>query len=222
VGALYGIDHKKARLPPSLFFMYNGDMLRQIEGIIVHATAGTVTVSVHGVGFLVHTPTDRYSLVPGDQVLLHTYLAVRENALDLYGFLEEKERECFELLLLVPKIGPKSALQVLSQADPDLIATAIVLGDSEHLHKISGIGKKTAANIVTALAGKIDATAAKVDTPSAPISAPLSTAQKDAIDALVTLGYDQKDAQVQVLKLDATLEAKTLIQLVLTTKNPTS
>lgn len=195
-------------------------MIRLLDGVIDSVKDHSLTISVHGVGYLVHIPSNRYSYASGDNVRLHTYLAVRETSLDLYGFAEERELECFELLLLVPKIGPKSALQILSQADPDIIATAVVLNDAEHLHKVAGIGKKTATNIVTALAGKIDAAAAKVDSPSSPISAPLSAAQRDAIDALVTLGYDQKDAQNQILKMDASLEAKALIQAVLTSKLP--
>ncbi len=195
-------------------------MIRLVEGTIITIDQNSVTVLVNGIGYLIHTITARSNFMAGENARFHTYLAVRETSLDLYGFSTERELVCFELLLLVPKIGPKSALQVLSSADPDLIATAVVLGDADHLHKVSGIGKKTALNIVTALAGKIDATTAKVDTPHTPINAPLSESQKDAIDALVTLGYDQKDAQLLILKLDSSLEAKVLIQAVLTTKKP--
>jgi Holliday junction DNA helicase RuvA len=219
VGALYGIVSKKARLPTFSGVRYNTHMISIIEGTVHTVTDSSVTVLVHGVGFLVHIPHERYSIVTGDHITLYTYLAVRETSLDLYGFLEERERECFELLLLVPKIGPKSALQILSQSDPDIIATAVLLGDAEHLHKTSGIGKKTALNIVTALTGKIDAAAAKVDTPSS-VPTPLFTHnQRDAIDALITLGYEQKEAESRVLKLAPDLEAKALIQSVLTGKD---
>ncbi len=189
-------------------------MIRSLLGTITGKTDTSVIVTIHGIGYLVYTNALHQTYVPGDQVELYTHLAVRENALDLYGFLHERELEMFELLLTVPKIGPKSALQVLCQADPDLIATAVTLGDAEHLHTVSGIGKKTASNIVTSLAGKVSLSSAAPmsDTPA---TGSLSSAQVDAIDALITLGYDQKEARALVLKLDANLSAKDLIQGVL-------
>lgn len=189
-------------------------MIRSLEGILAHQKDLRLTVAVHGVGYLVNSNTNRHLYILGEPIFLHTHLAVRENALDLYGFPEEKELTYFELLLTIPKIGPKSALQILCQADPDLLATAIMLQDAEHLHKVAGIGKKTALNIVTHLAGKIDPTT----TPNIESIAPadnLTPAQVDAIDALITLGYEQKEARAYVLKLDAKLDAKTLIQSVL-------
>lgn len=192
-------------------------MIRSLEGTIVRQNPLHVVVSVHNIGYLVYTNTTRHTYITGTRILLHTHLAVRENALDLYGFIEEKELTFFELLLTIPKIGPKSALQILCQADPDLLSTAVLLQDSEHLHKVSGIGKKTASNIVTHLAGKIaaDFIPAVDHIGTAP---DLTAAQRDAIDALVTLGYDQKEANLRVIKLDKDLAAKELIQSVLTQK----
>lgn len=192
-------------------------MIRSLEGTISRQHPLKLVVTVHNIGYLVYTNTTRHTYVTGETILLHTHLAVRENALDLYGFIEERELMFFELLLTIPKIGPKSALQILSQADPDLLSTAILLGDAEHLHKAAGIGKKTALNIVTHLAGKIDAdfvpTIDHIGT-----TPELTVAQKDAIDALVTLGYDQKDANLRIIKLGKELAAKDLIQAVLTHK----
>ncbi len=189
-------------------------MIRSLEGLVASHADSSLVLTVHGVGYLVHTNAIRHNYAVGDQVIVHTHLAVRENALDLYGFRTEKELEYFELLLTIPKIGPKSALQILTQADPDLIATAVVLNDAEHLHTVSGIGKKTASNIVTALAGKIDLATTPHITDLNP-NIQLSSAQTDAIDALITLGYDQKEARTHVLKLDPDLAAKDLIQGVL-------
>jgi len=189
-------------------------MIRSLEGTIVAQTDNSLVVTVHNIGYLVYTNASQHTFVVGDSVLLHTYLAVRETALDLYGFIEEKELRYFELLITIPKIGPKSALQILSQASPDLLATAILLQDAEHLHKVSGIGKKTASNIVTHLEGKIDNTITP-DIENISSQGSLTTAQTDAIDALITLGYDQKEARNFVLKQDPSLDAKTLIQSVL-------
>jgi holliday junction DNA helicase RuvA len=189
-------------------------MIRFIEGTLQGQRDLDLIVLVYGIGYLVRSNTNRHNYTIGETIKLHTYLAVRENALDLYGFPEENELTYFELLLTIPKIGPKSALQILCQADPDLLATAIMLQDADHLHKVAGIGKKTAANIVTHLAGKID----PLTTPNITSIATqdnLSNAQVDAIDALITLGYDQKEARVYVTNMDPTMDAKTLIQSVL-------
>ena len=189
-------------------------MIRFIEGTLQKQRDLDLVVLVYGIGYLVRSNTNRHSYVVGETIKLHTHLAVRENALDLYGFSEENELTYFELLLTIPKIGPKSALQILCQADPDLLATAILLQDADHLHKVAGIGKKTASNIVTHLAGKID----PLTTPNINSITPvdnLSSAQIDAIDALTTLGYEQKEARVYVTNMDPGLDAKTLIQSVL-------
>ena len=189
-------------------------MIRTLEGTVTSHSNTSAVVVVHQIGYLVHTPALRYTLAIGDHRHFHTYLAVRETALDLYGFATETELHYFELLLTIPKIGPKSALAILCQADTDLLATAILTNDAEHLHKAAGIGKKTAANIVSYLAGKIDPgfTPQASNLSSGPA---LSTAQVDAIDALITLGYQAKEAREYILKLDTTLDAKTLIQSVL-------
>ncbi len=189
-------------------------MIRSLEGIVARHTDTTVVLVVHGVGYLVYSNTTKYQPVVGERLALHTYLAVRETALDLYGFKETKELEFFELLLSIPKIGPKSAMQILTQADPDLLATAVIMNDSEHLHTVSGIGKKTASNIVTHLAGKVDGFSHNVSDIAIQTSQ-LTSNQNDAIEALTTLGYDQKEARASVLKLDKSLDAKVIIQTVL-------
>jgi Holliday junction DNA helicase RuvA len=187
-------------------------MIRYLEGRLVEQSETSVVVVTHGIGYLVHTNTTHQQLVIDQTVAYHTYLAVRETALDLYGFQEPRELQYFELLLSVPKIGPKSALQLLAQTDPDIIATAVLTNDSDHLHKLSGIGKKTAANIVTALQGKIDNLEVLVANKS---TSSLTSTQIDAIDALLTLGYEEKAARALVSKLDASLSTKDLIQSVL-------
>ncbi len=195
-------------------------MIRYIEGRLSAVRHQAVVVIVHNLGYLIHTNTERQSLVLDETVAFHTHLAVRENALDLYGFKDARELVYFELLLSVPKIGPKSALQILAQADPDLIATAVLTDDALRLHKVSGVGKKTAVNIVTALAGKIDSTEISISSDQPAVSPNiLTSAQTDAIDALITLGYDEKNARLIITKLDSALPAKDLIHLALRQTN---
>lgn len=189
-------------------------MIRSLEGTVSFLGENSVVIAIHGVGYLVHTPTARGQFVPGETVFLHTYQVVRENALDLYGFLDRDELTFFELLLDVPKIGPKSALQILCQADVSLLCTAIIEQDPEHLSKMSGIGKKTASNLVSHLAGKVDNLFA-VDSLKHPTQTQLTQAQTDAIDALITLGYDPHEARTYVLKEDKNEDTKTLVQAVL-------
>ena len=91
-------------------------MIRSLRGQIAQLGEKSRVVSVQDIGYLVHTPTVRKQYIPDSEVFLHTHLAVRETALDLYGFETIDELAFFELLLSVPKIGPKSALQILCQA----------------------------------------------------------------------------------------------------------
>ena len=189
-------------------------MIRSLEGKISSITNNSVVVSVGGIGYQVFTNTNRHQFVYGEIIFLHTHLVVRENVLDLYGFLEINELTYFELLLDVPKIGPKSALQILCQADVNLLHSSIIQNDPDQLHKLSGIGKKTATNIVNHLSGKIDSLPTTIiDT--AIISTSLSQNQIDAIDALITLGYDAGEARSYVTKLNNTEDTKTLVQTVL-------
>ena len=168
-------------------------MIRQLRGEITHIEDNALVVDVHGVGYLVHTPTQTTAHTLHAETLLYIHMAVRETALDLYGFTSEVERRLFELLLSVPKIGPKSALDVMCKASPTLLIEQIAAGEAGQLHKLSGIGKKTCENIVTQLHDKLGDLAEHV-TPSGPID----QKQTDAIDALVALGYDAASARETV------------------------
>lgn len=182
-------------------------MIRSLTGTIDDIGDNWLVVNVHGVGYLVNSPTLQNHYTEGTTITLHTYLAVRETALDLYGFPHRTELEMFELLLGVPKVGPKSALQILCQATPNLLAEAAQKNDGVYLHKLSGIGKKTAENITQYLHGKLElipasATAATTDG--------LSAVQTDAIDALIALGYDMTTARETILEMateDATINS---------------
>lgn len=161
-------------------------MIRFIEGTVASVSTTGVVILVGGLGYHVHT-TKKTALLPNDVVALHTYLAVRETALDLYGFINIVELNCFELLLTIPKIGPKSAMQILDQADVTLLIEAINLEDPAHLTKLSGISKKTAEKIVTELKGKVELLS-YVSNSVAPEAN--NETYNDAFDTLLTLGYN--------------------------------
>ena len=168
-------------------------MIRRLRGEIVSQTDHTVVLDVQGVGYLIHVPRMMPEAI-GGTIVLNTYLAVRENALDLYGFTLLDELELFEQLLTLPKIGPKSALQILSQADLMLIKTAVANNDPQHLSKMSGMGKKTAEKVVSGLAELFEKHGLSL-TPSTPTSDVSSGNVHDTIDALITLGYPESDAR---------------------------
>ena len=178
-------------------------MIRHIKGTITDAHPTHVVIDVSGVGYLIFTPS-KTGCVIGEVLTLHTHLAVRENAMDLYGFTTTSELSFFELLLSLPKIGPKSALQILSQADVPLLQSAILSQDASHLSKMSGISKKTAEKIVLGLKDAFDSVeyAYATDVSQTPTGQPAFLS--DAIDALITLGYPQADARkaVQQLKVE--------------------
>jgi Holliday junction DNA helicase RuvA len=167
-------------------------MIRRISGTAVDVTINTVTVDVGGVGYYIYVPNTS-SITENAPVTLFTHLAVRENALDLYGFLHKKELEMFELLLGIQKVGPKSALQIMSQADIALLEKAALTNDPTYLSKMSGIGKKTAEKIVVELKDKLDIDALDL--------IPGEHGDGDVIDALMALGYSQREARDAVAKL---------------------
>ena len=176
-------------------------MIRMLTGEIANVADGYVTIVVNDIGYLVGTSTKTTFYNVGDNVTLYTHLAVRENALDLYGFTNHSELDLFELLILVPKVGPKSALQILNQASPALLMEALTKKDPQYLHKLSGIGKKTCENLVQFLHDKVEGMAFSSDFT---IGSALTDAQTDAIDALVSLGYDLTTARESVKNLDGT------------------
>jgi holliday junction DNA helicase RuvA len=167
-------------------------MIRHITGTVFSVEGNRVVIATaSGVGYLVST-LSRLAVLPHDAITLYTHLAVRETALDLYGFATTTELELFELLLTISGVGPKSALQILEQADPELLVTSISQNDPVHLSKLSGIGKKTAEKIVLTLRDKIEAFVLTT-TAAAP-----TDAYQDAFDTLITLGYNPQQVR-QVL-----------------------
>jgi Holliday junction DNA helicase RuvA len=172
-------------------------MIRSLTGTITHTTDTAVVLDVRGVGYLVGTPNKGGELQVDDNVTLHTHLAVRETALDLYGFSNYSELEMFELLLNIPKVGPKSALQILVSATPNLLIESAQKNDPVYLHKMSGIGKKTCENIVLYLHKKV----ADLQLEVATEADSFNQTQTDAIDALIALGYDVTSARESIKHL---------------------
>lgn len=175
-------------------------MIRLLQGKIIHIDSQYIVVDVHGIGYEVRISEPMQHFTVGSPITVYTYLAVRENALDLYGFTNRDTRTVFELLITLPKIGPKSAQQILSQAETELLKQAVRNNNPEYLSKMSGIGKKSAEKIVAGLKEKFDKREENevVNTPSDS----LVPYARDTIDALISLGYTQQDARNAVRQIE--------------------
>jgi Holliday junction DNA helicase RuvA len=174
-------------------------MIAQLTGTIADTGARYIVLDVNGVGYKVFVTDDiLHSLKKGSKKTFLTYMAVREDALDLYGFPSKKEKAMFELLISVSGIGPKSALNILSLVSTDALVTAVQTGSVAHLVKVSGLGKKTAEKIVLELKDKLGG----MDSDEgAAFSAGMSS-DMDAILALQALGYDADDSREALKKID--------------------
>jgi len=175
-------------------------MIARLRGRPVANTADGLVLDVGGVGYLVAvTPSSVRKADGADEVALHTYLHVREDALQLYGFAEAAERELFVQLLSVNGVGPKVALAIVSGSPAAELRRAIVLEDTARFQAIPGIGKKTAERIVLELKEKLGE--APVPISSAAGTQPHLVAR----DALVELGYSLGEAEHALAAVDPEL-----------------
>lgn len=194
-------------------------MFAYFRGTLVSVLPDEAVVEVAGVAyqFLISATTHRRLPEQGSDVLLFSHLSVREDALQLYGFIGEDERQLFRLLLLASGVGPKLALAVLSGLSVQEVHQAIVDNSPEQLYSISGVGKKTAARIILDLRDKI-LKLTPVGSMSAPVSVQASRLRDDAINALVTLGFSRPIVQkvvVTILEQQAALSVEEVVKAAL-------
>lgn len=175
-------------------------MFNYLSGKLVEKSPTTVVLDVNGVGYDMTIPVSTYATLPspGEAVKLLTHFVVREDAQLLYGFATEDERKMFRLLISISGIGPKIANTALSGILVEDLKSAIKEGNVALLTSISGIGKKTAERIVIELREKVIVEGGKTAGKSS-LSA-LPSEQKDAVQALVALGYSKSEAQAAVDK----------------------
>ena len=179
-------------------------MIAFVKGILDTVDADRVVVENQGVGFEILVPGSVAEGLPetGNEVKLYTYTSVREDAFWLYGFLSRNDLEIFKKCITVNGIGPKGALSILSVLDADSLIYAIVSGDAKAIAKAPGVGLKTAERLILELKGKIDISddmigreAASYGNLHAAADISADTPQKrEAIEALVSLGYNQVEA----------------------------
>lgn len=171
-------------------------MIAQLTGKITEKTSKFLVVNVGGVGYQVYVSTDTLSRsgVLDSQITLWTYMAVRENAMELFGFETIDEKMFFELLLTVSGIGPRNALSIMAIAPMETIKKAIGSGDTSYLTKVSGVGRKTAEKIVVELKDKLHALGHKDE-------AGTLRGETDVLAALQSLGYSLNDARDAVKEI---------------------
>jgi holliday junction DNA helicase RuvA len=183
-------------------------MIARLRGRPVARRADGLVLDVGGVGYLVQaTPSALRRAEGADEVALETYLHVREDALQLYGFAETAERELFELLLGVSGVGPKVALAIVSGSPPAELRRAIALDDTARFEAIPGIGRKTAQRVVLELKEKLGA--------GVPEAAGGTAPHLVARDALVELGYSVVDAERALAGVDSELPPEERVRLAL-------
>ena len=187
-------------------------MYAYIKGTLEEITEDSVVVETGGIGYNVKVSTTTADLLPGigSEVKIYTYTLVREDAFSLYGFLTRDDLEIFKKLITVSGIGPKGGLAILSVMSADALRFAVMAGDAKAIAKAPGIGAKTAERVIIDLRDKIsledtlkgldgqaDKTGASTDDRTAD-----NQMKREAIEALVALGYSASDATAAVKKVE--------------------
>lgn len=179
-------------------------MIGSIKGKIILKTEKFVIVETSGIGYKINASPDTLSKTKktGEEIALWIHTHVREDSLDLYGFLSHQELEFFEMLINVSGIGPKGALAILGITSIETLRKAIGTGDTSYLTKISGIGKKTAEKIVIELRDKVGEEK----------SGSSLQGELDALEALKSLGYSQNEAREALKKVNPDLDTNKKIR----------
>lgn len=177
-----------------------------ISGTLDYVGNGYVVLDNNGIGFRIHIPTTILTKLPapGKQVKLYTYQHIREDAMELFGFLNMEDKEIYEILISVSGVGPKVGLAILSTVEPNAFITAVISGDVKAITKAPGVGPKLAQRIILELKDKFKGYGVE---PSVAVEDVATTSyNNEAIEALTALGYTQNEAAKAVHGLEGTVE----------------
>ena len=192
-------------------------MIYFLSGILAYVDETSAVVDCGGVGYKCFVPLTTVSKLPkvGSKVVLYTYMAVREDDVSLYGFSDEKELRCFKMLITVSGVGPKAALAILSQMDPQALYIAIASSDVKSITKAQGVGPKVAQRVVLELKDKItnDSFGFGSDESSAAVQNLSKGNMSEARSALSALGYSQSEAAMALKGASAEMDTQELIKL---------
>jgi len=195
-------------------------MIGRLRGTLLAKQPPQLLLDVNGVGYDVSAPMTTFYELPGigSEIILHTHLAVSEHAHVLYGFLQESDRGLFRTLIKVSGVGPKLALAILSGMSSDEFVGCVKNEDSAALTRLPGVGKKTAERLVIEMKDRLkdwQSVATSPEGASQPIS-PATDSVKDAIGALVSLGYKPQEASRMVSHIECEgLASEEIIRLAL-------
>lgn len=177
-------------------------MISYISGVIDTVEPDKVIVDNNGIGYGIFMPQSSLEMLgAGEKVKIYTYFSVREDAMQLFGFLTREELNLFRLLIGVSGVGPKGAIAIISACPGDSLQMAVISGDARTISKAQGIGNKTAQRIIIELKDKLDFEEIIGVEADSKMTVPGKGVQSDAIEALVSLGYSQSDAFNAVKKI---------------------
>ena len=180
-------------------------MIASLKGIIDNKGSNFIVVDVNGVGYKAYMPSSSIQdLNIGDKIKIYTYLRMSQDDMSLFGFLTNEELAMFELLISVGGIGAKSATNILSNIEPSTFAMAVIMSDVNKIKSLPGIGPKTAQRIILELKDKIKNDQAIDNGKGIAEKIELTQVAEDAIDALQVLGYNRRDVEQVMSKIDTT------------------
>ena len=191
-------------------------MFYSVTGTLVTTEIAAAVVDVSGVAFYLSISAKTHAkLSPklGERVTLFTYLSVKEDALDLFGFISQEELHAYKLLISVSGVGPKAAMAILSQLTPEQFAVAVGTGDTKAISKAPGVGAKTAARIILELKDKIAQQLSSEEDAQTreDVLLPGRDTLSEATNALLVLGYTRAEAASVLKTLDPTLSLEDMI-----------
>ncbi len=193
-------------------------MYYSLKGKIIFSDENSFAIECSGVGYMCFATANTLKRLPqnGEEGFVFTYLNVREDAMDLFGFYDKKELECFKQLISVSGVGPKAALAILSRLSPEALAASVAVGDVKSITQAQGVGPKLAQRVVLELKNKL-----KIDLEEAvgilkeedmAVSNQAGNLS-EAASALVSLGYTRSEAQNALKGADGTLSTEELIKV---------
>ncbi len=190
-------------------------MIYSLQGKLLIMENNYIVIQCSGVGYKCLTSSytqGQFHDKIGQEVVAYTYMSVRQDAVDLFGFSSLNELNCFKLLTTVSGVGPKAALSILSQFSAEKVSMLVSAGDSKSLTNVSGIGSKTAQRIVLELKDKLTGNVLRSESTTTTILPSCQKNISEAVKALSTLGYSGTEVLPVLSKLDSNLSVEQLIQ----------
>jgi len=193
-------------------------MFYYLEGKVAHTEVGLAVIDVNGAGYACQTSLNTIaSITVGERARLYTYVHIREDAFDIFGFATPEELRCFKMLISISGVGPKAAVSILSAVTPEQLALAVITDDERSLTSAQGVGKKIAQRIILELKDKLAKDQLAAASSAGNVHIPrLGGAAAEAETALQVLGYDRREIGEALKGIDAAnLSTEDIVRLAL-------